>query len=765
MGAPAGRSDVPRRAGRWADRYARFVVGLRWWVIGTWAAGSVLALVLFPSLSEAGGGAGLKGLLSVRTPAVQTEIRSLEIFGFPLVGRTVVVQRDPGGLTIYDRARTVNNAAAVDAAEYKEFERLGPLRGALPLTNALRLFPASNEQGTTAVTYLFYGPGVSFNDRLRSARVYADTFFRPRDNVVGVTGSVPARAKQGRIIRDNLALVEAATLGAIIVIVGLSFRSVVAPVVALCTTAVAYTLTLRVSGILTQVFDFTSPSELEPVVVALLLGVVTDYVVFFCSALRHEIGAAGVGRHEAARRATARVGPIVAVAGLAVVAGTGVLLVAESTFFRALGPSLMFTVLVGLCVSMTLVPALMAVSGRAIFWPDRPARPARGAKKPIRGWISKHSPIAAIANSRSVAAVTTAGCVAALTVAAVPIANLELGVSFVESLPSSAGIRKAAVAAQTGFAPGILSPTVVLVEGRDVARQRDELATLGDLIEDQPGVSGVIGPADLPDRIQSDILLAPHKGAARFMVVLGDDPLGATAIDTVRHLSAQLPGLLARSDLDHASAGVAGDTATAAYIVEQTESDILRIGVAALLANLLMLLLFLRALVAALYLLAASVLSLTASLGLTTWIFDQINPGQGLTFYVPFAAAVLLLAFGSDYNIFGVGQVWAEARRRTISDAIKAAMPQSTSAITTAGVALAASFGLLAIIPLAPFRQLAFVMSAGILLDVLVVRMLLLPALLTLVGPAGAWPSKRLRTKLSRRRRVDRDGPRGTGES
>jgi RND superfamily putative drug exporter len=143
-------------------------------------------------------------------------------------------------------------------------------------------------------------------------------------------------------------------------------------------------------------------------------------------------------------------------------------------------------------------------------------------------------------------------------------------------------------------------------------------------------------------------------------------------------------------------------------------------------------------------LLAASVLSLAATLGMTTWVFDMVSPGAGLVFYVPFAAAVLLLAFGSDYNIFGVGHVWDEAGRRPLAEAIAVAMPQTTRPIAAAGLALAASFSMLALVPLGPFHQLAFAMGVGIALDVVVVRSVLMPALLIVLGSASAWPSRRL---------------------
>ncbi len=719
--------------GRRARAVSGLLVRLRWWVIGFWALAAFASLLL-PSLGDSQGRGDIRGLLPKDTPAVSTELRSVDLFGFPLSGRTVVVQRDPHGLSVFDQARTVVNAVAVEKHQRPELRRL---RGALPLTNGLGAFPGSREEGTTALTYLLFDPSVSFSAQTRVARRYAAVSFGARDSFVGVTGSVPARAAQGQIIHDSLPLVESLTLGAILLIVGVAFRSVVAPLLAAVTTAVAYLLTMHVAGELAQSLGFATPSELEPVIVALLLGVVTDYVVFYLVALRQELEVTA-DRLEAARSATARCTPIVAVAGLAVAAGTGALLVAQSLFFRALGPALVFTVLSGLLVAVTLVPALFSVLGGWLFWPVRP-RPRRAAPRPE---TLRMRVLVALAHRRRTAGLTVAGCVAVLLLAALPLLRLDLGVSFVGSLPPDNGVRQAAAAARAGFAPGILSPTTVLLEGDRLDQQRGRLRHLGHLLERQPGVAGVLYPGSLPRRLERDVLTTRDGRAARLLVVLGDPALGAAAIDTVDHLDARLPGLLRESGLGSATAGLAGDTAAAAFIVDQTSGDLLRIALAALAANLLMLILFLRAVVAAAYLLLGSLLSLGAALGLTMLVFGHLDPGQGLTFYVPFAAAVLLLAFGSDYNIFAVGNIWEVARTRPLPEAVVLVMPSTITAILVAGLALAASFGLLAVVPLVPFRQLAFVMLVGIVLDVLVVRSLLLPAMLTVVGPASAWPSR-----------------------
>ncbi|MEP7090751.1 MAG: MMPL family transporter [Nocardioidaceae bacterium] len=733
--------------------YARFVVAARWWVIGFWALATVASVVLFPSLGGSGGGSGLKGILSADTPAVQVEKRSFELFGFPLIARTVVVQRDPAGLSPYAQARTVVRAVSVDTGRAGDVK---PILGALPITNTAGLFPGSSENSTTALTYLLFGPDTSLGARTRAAHDYADRFFEPRDHVVGVTGSAPARDEQGDIITESLPTVELATLLAIMLIVGLGFRSLVTPALTVLTAGVAYVATFRVSGLVTQLFDLPSPDELKPVVVALLLGVVTDYVVFFCSALRNERGR-GLPTRVASTRAIARSGPIVTVAGVAVAAGTATLLAATSPFFRALGPALAFTIVVGLLVAVTLVPALIAVLGDLIFWPSRPVPRADGLVRRLTGRTSArhrasttrrrglHTVVTRIASRRSVATVVLMSCLGGMLLAASPLLHLQLGVSFVSALPRQAPIRQTAISAQEGFALGILSPTVVLLQGDAVGSKQAALRRFGTAMSQQPGVAGVLGPGSQPIPVQTPLLVTRDENAARYLVVLDDKPLGADAVTTVDALESRLPTLMRASGLGGTSYGLSGDSATASFIVHQTESDLMRIAIAAMITNLLMLLVFLRAALDSVLLLLTSVLSVCATLGITTALFSWLDPGQGLTFYVPFAAAVLLLAFGSDYNIFTVGHVWEAASGRSVRGAVIDALPPAVVAVTAAGLALAASFGLLALVPLLPFRQLAFAVGLGILMDVLVVRTLMVPALLTLVGGRGTWPSRRFR--------------------
>src|SRR5205814_10269169 len=115
----------------------------------------------------------------------------------------------------------------------------------------------------------------------------------------------------------------------------------------------------------------------------------------------------------------------------------------------------------------------------------------------------------------------------------------------------------------------------------------------------------------------------------------------------------------------------------------------------------------------------------------------------GLHSDVPFAVAVLLVAVGSDYNVLVVGRIWQEARTMPLRDAIRVAAPRASRAIGVAGLALAGSFALLALVPLVPFREFAFAMTLGVLLDSFLVRTLLVPSLVTLFGRTSHWPGMR----------------------
>jgi len=357
--------------------------------------------------------------------------------------------------------------------------------------------------------------------------------------------------------------------------------------------------------------------------------------------------------------------------------------------------------------------------------------------------------VGAGAHPRPTAAVATLLVVVLLGLAAWPLQQFRESVSPMAALPQDNPVRVAWQGAAQGFAPGVLSPTEVLINRPGITDQTDHLGALQQELAHQPGVAGVLGPGTLTLpaelREQAGLFLAPNGDAARFLVVFDADPLGAQAVQELRALEGAMPGALATSGLGKPRVAYAGDTALGLGLVNSTRGDLTRVALAVALVDLLLLALFLRALIAPLFLLAASFLAVGAALGLTTLLFDDFLVQDGLVFFVPFAAGVLLVSLGSDYNIFSVGSIWDAARDRELPDALTVAVPRTTRAIGAAGMTLAASFGFVALVPLAQFQELAFAMCVGVLLDTFLVRSVLVPSLITLFGRFSGWPGGRLR--------------------
>jgi RND superfamily putative drug exporter len=716
-----------------SSRFASVLVRLRHVVVLAWIAGALATTGYLPGLGS-GEALELGGLIPKDSPAIEAGQRSLDIFSVPLTADTAVVERDPDGLSAGAQESIVQRAVEVSTREDEGDE----IRFALPLLNTMEVFPGSEEDGTTAVTHLFFSPGTSLPAKVALAHDYADQ--AGDDHYAGVTGPGPARLAQFQEIEDSLPFVEFGTVLAIALVVGLTFRSLGAPLLTLLASGVAF---LVARGAIPWVGDQLGaaiPQEVEPLVVALTLGVVTDYTIFFLSACRREL-AGGASRLDAARRSSTAVAPIVATAGLIVVAGTAALVVGELEFFRAFGPALALTAAVSLAVALTFVPACLALLGRWVFWPV--LKPGDGG--PDHESEEDEAPrslVARVVTSPPLAALVALVIVAGLAAAASGIRQTELALRLGSGLPSDNEVQRAAVAADQGFAAGVLAPTIVLVEGEGVGENDEGLAGLEELIGKRPGIAGVVGPREQPLPEPQNVFVSEDGSAARIAVILQAPPLDSEAIKADDALSADLPALLRESGLDGADAALTGQTAIASDTVEAILDSSALVGAVVLALNFVLLAIFLRALVAPLFLLAASLLSVTATLGLTTYFFMGLLGQSDITYYVPFAAGVLLVSLGSDYNVFVTGRIWQEAGRRPLREAIAFAAPRASRAISVAGIALAASFGVLAVVPIDGFREFAFMMGVGILLETFVVRPILIPALITLFGDLAAWPGR-----------------------
>ncbi len=710
-----------RRAPRGIARFAaRVIVWLRFLIVPAWIVAAVLAAIYLPPSFGAGTGS-VGDLVSSSSPALQVERSAERTFGLPLLSRTMAVAVQPGGLSKAQLAAATRYIARVDRAA-------GPrsvIQAALPLTAIRGL---ERGAGSTMIAYLYIDPGLDEGTQTAAARRFANGLGRaghiPQSYV---TGSIPAQFRDGEVSNHWLRWVELATVLLVVGILGLYFRAVGIPLLGLATVAIAYVVADHLLGWLAAQGVLSAPTEVQPVLIAILFGTLTDYVVFFTSGYRRRL-ASGLGSGDAATEVTAELLPVVLTAGLMIAGATLTLLLSGVDFLGAFGPGLAVAVLVGVAVAVTFVPAALGAAGPLLLRPhgvdsvaahDDAGRPRQGR---LVGFAARHP------------AMTTIVCVLPLVAAASGILHLRIGDTTLRGLPSDTSEHRGYDAAARAFAPGVADPTMVVLSERAIANRRARLAKLQSRIAHEPGIASVVGPGSEPPRSPSGIFRAPSGDAARLILILDSDPAGATATGNLARLEQRLPRLLGETGLGRARVGIAGDTAITSELADDMRSAFLRVGPAAIALLMLLLWALLRSRTAPLYLTAVSVLVVVAALGLTVYVFQDLLGYGEIAFFVPITSAIILVALGSDYNVFLVGRIWLEADRRELRGAVRTAGSRAARAIAVAGVILALSFAALALIPTQAFRELAFAMCVGLLIDAFIARTLLIPALIVLFG-------------------------------
>jgi RND superfamily putative drug exporter len=711
--------------------FASAIVAGRFVVVMGWIAIAALMALRGPSLGDVQGGA-LAQLIPAHSRALEAEELSLKLFAFPLASRTVVVQRDPQGLS---DARIANAVQAIQNVNRNTIPHVHA-EGAYAITNVFARLPFGREVGTANLSYLLFVPEFSQALRVRGAEAYIRALDAPPGEFVGITGAVPARAEQADLIEDGLPLIEIVTVVLIALTVALYMRSPLAPLITLLTVAVAYLISVGLVALVGQRLGISVPPEVEPIMVALLFGVVTDYSLFYMSRFRRRLRE-GMETQRAVFETAQELTPLILACGIAVAAGATALAVADLGFLRAFGPGMALAVLVGLAVTVTFMPALMALLGPALLWPSSRRDPAPRPQRSSR--LDRLIVVAVRAPRR-----TAIASLLVLAAMSIGLLWLHIGNPLIRGLPAGSEPRVAYEQLSAAFAPGAVSPATLVLTAPGIARKREQLDAFQQVLADQPGVAGVIGPATSPLEGGIGIVTSAGGDAVRFILVSENDPLSATAVRLQRNLDSRTSDLLDAVGLTGARGTYAGDTAITGELIATAGHDLLLVGPLALLAVAIVLAVFLRALLAPIYLVLLAALGPVAALGLAVAFFQGVLGQPEITYFVPLAAGVLLIALGSDYNIFLVGRIWDEAERLPLREAIVAAGSGASHAISAAGLVLSASFAALALVPITAFQQLAFMLATGLLIDAFIVRTVLTPAVMSLVGERSSWPSRRL---------------------
>jgi RND superfamily putative drug exporter len=553
----------------------------------------------------------------------------------------------------------------------------------------------------------------------------------PRGLVLHVTGPAGFAADLVGAFRGIDGLLLAVALAAVLLILLIVYRSPLLPILVLGTASIALAASILVVWWLAYADVVRINGQVQGILFILVIGAATDYALLYVSRYREAL-AETTDRWAATRRAwRGSLEPILA-SGLTVIAALLCLLLSDLTSNRALGPVGAIGIAFSILAALTLLPALLVFAGRVAFWPRRPVRAARatGLWPRVAGFVDRRA--------RAVWIVSTLVLLAAglgltqLRADGVPQSALVLGES---------DARDGQVLLGEHFPGGSGSPALIVGDA-------DEADALADAALEVVGVSDVVAvSADSPSGFVPVGTAAPPaagpQGAdAGPTVVDGRVLLQVTLEDAADSRAAEDSVVALRAALDDVDpeALVGGVTAIALDTDATAIRDRTVIIPVVLGVILLILALLLRAIVAPLLLIASVIASFAAALGISAVAFEVLGfPGADPA--VPLFAFVFLVALGVDYNIFLMSRVREESLAAGTREGVLRGLVVTGGVITSAGIVLAATFAALGVIPILFLVQIAVIVAVGVLLDTVLVRSLLVPALAVDIGRGIWWPS------------------------
>jgi putative drug exporter of the RND superfamily len=550
---------------------------------------------------------------------------------------------------------------------------------------------------------------------------------------------------------DGLLLIVA--LLAVFVILVIVYRSPLLPILVLLTSVFALCVALLTVWWLAYAGIVVLNGQVQGILFILVIGAATDYALLYVARFREAIGA-GARRWDATTQAWRGAFEPILASGGTVIAGLLCLLLSDLATNRALGPIASIGIVFSVLSALTFLPALLALVGKAAFWPFIPKNGTvsipddlTAAQKGLwprqARFISRHArPIWILS---TIVLLFCAAGVTQLKADGVPSSDLVLGASEARDGQDVLGEH---------FPAGSGSPVYVIVPEDDAAAAV-EVMTASDGIESVAAASedSPTGQATVTVEDGAPVYAAvgpPGSAPPSPTVSDGDVLLVGTLTDAADSVAAEDTVRQLRIDLDDAIGGdsaegtalVGGVTATDIDSNDTSIRDRTIIIPVVLLVILLILMLLLRAILAPVLLILSVILSFGAALGVSALVFDNVFAFPGADPSVPLYGFVFLVALGVDYNIFLMSRVREESLVHGTRSGILRGLVATGGVITSAGLVLAATFAALGVIPILFLAQIAFIVAFGVLLDTFVVRSLLVPALSYDIGRAIWWPSK-----------------------
>ncbi len=683
-----------QRAGHSLARVPGGKVG-KWVVLGVWL---VLLLGLGSLAGKLNGAENNQASSWLPGSAESTQVVNLTgQFHSTNQAPAVIVYERTGGLTPQDVAK-----ATADTAKFATVKNVVPhsVIGPVPSKDGKALLTQAQIDMGTKDGWNALGPAV---DSFRSTASSGD----PGLNV-HITGPAGIGADQSAAFKGIDGTLLYSTIAVVVILLLITYRSPILWLLPLMSSGLALAVAEGLIYLLAKQ-GLTVNAQSAGILLVLVMGAGTDYALLLIARYREELRR-HEDRHEAMGVALHRAGPAILASAATVAIGMLCLTAAEMNSTNGLGPVSAIGVLVALLAMVTLLPALLTIFGRWIFWPVRPVAgtddpSASGLWSRIGGGIAKRSRVVWIGT------VVILGAIA-FGITGLKADGLSTAGSFTNTPDSVIGQQ--VVAAH--YPAGSGSPVVVIAKASGAAQVEQALAAT-------PGIGSVGNVATKNGYVYMEGSLVPAA----------DSQAAKDTIDRARTNVHAVPG---------ADAKVGGNTAVVLDTERASQHDDKVIIPLILIVVLIILGLLLRALIAPIVLILTVVLSFGTALGLSTIFFNHVFHFSGEDGAYPLLAFVFLVALGIDYNIFLMTRIREEAVRLGTRRGAGVGLAATGGVITSAGMILAGTFGVLGTLPVVGFAEIGFTVAVGVLLDTFIVRSILVTALAMDLDRRVWWPSR-----------------------
>jgi len=646
-------------------------------------------------------------------PAKAESVEAIDVLeDFPSgdISNAITVFSREGGLTAEDRAAIARTRAAINADAREGVGETGPAIPARDRSAALLVTPITVEDGTNEAGELL----VDATDDIK-----ADLDDLPPGLEAKVTGPAGFSADAIDVFDSINGALLYATAGLVLILLIIIYRSPIFWLIPFFSVLLAELIS-RGLGYLLAEAGVTVTGQSGGILPVLVFGAGTDYALLLVSRYREELRR-HEDKHDAVRIAMRKAGPAIVASALTVMAALLTLSLAEVTGTSGLGPIGALGVGLAMVSMLTILPALLAITGRRAFWPFVPRYGTEGTDETHGAWARIAAWVAR--GPRRVWIGTTAVLLVLCLGLTQLNSDLTSGNGFRDDVDSAEGQNLI----ERSFPAGANAPTNVVVT--DLAK----LDAVREAVATAPGVESV------------NPRLERGPTGVKFEAVLDQDPLSTAGFDLV-------PGIRAAAHAAGGEAALVGGPTAEEYDLRQSAARDNRLIVpVALLLVLLILMALLRAVVAPLVLIATVILSYGAALGISTLFFEHVFDFPGLDPGLPLFAFVFLVALGIDYNIFLMARVREETLTYGTRQGMMRGLAVTGTVITSAGIVLAGTFSALAVLPLVSLTEIGFTIAIGVLIDTFIVRTLLVPALVLEIGDRVWWPSALARSAESRR--------------